>query len=200
MRNESRPGDSPGLPVCLLVGMAGFEPTTSASRTQRSTKLSHIPTRRNDTRSRRTGQKIPVAFRGGPKEQGPIRERTGPCVNTSCSKYLVVQVLLCFANVTVGAVCLLVTLEAVGRSTLSNGDRVGVDPTQASRVLVVAGIAEHLLVAGRAHRTSHFTLSDLRPMGTGELARVRHLKLVTARAELRLRPTFAMTIGTVLRL
>ncbi len=26
-----------------LVGMAGFEPTTSASRTQRSTKLSHIP-------------------------------------------------------------------------------------------------------------------------------------------------------------
>ena len=28
-----------------LVGMAGFEPTASASRTQRSTKLSHIPAR-----------------------------------------------------------------------------------------------------------------------------------------------------------
>src|SRR5687767_4457192 len=26
-----------------LVGLAGFEPTTSASRTQRSTKLSHSP-------------------------------------------------------------------------------------------------------------------------------------------------------------
>jgi hypothetical protein len=26
-----------------VVGMAGFEPTTSASRTLRSTKLSHIP-------------------------------------------------------------------------------------------------------------------------------------------------------------
>ena len=26
-----------------LVGMTGFEPATSASRTQRSTKLSHIP-------------------------------------------------------------------------------------------------------------------------------------------------------------
>ena len=26
-----------------VVGMAGFEPTTSASRTQRSTKLSYIP-------------------------------------------------------------------------------------------------------------------------------------------------------------
>ena len=26
-----------------MVGMAGFEPTTSASRTQRSTKLSYIP-------------------------------------------------------------------------------------------------------------------------------------------------------------
>ena len=29
----------------LLVGMTGFEPATSASRTQRSTKLSHIPLR-----------------------------------------------------------------------------------------------------------------------------------------------------------
>ena len=29
--------------VSLLVGVAGFEPTTSASRTQRSTKLSHTP-------------------------------------------------------------------------------------------------------------------------------------------------------------
>lgn len=28
-----------------LVGMAGFEPTTSSSRTTRSTKLSHIPER-----------------------------------------------------------------------------------------------------------------------------------------------------------
>ena len=27
----------------FLVGMTGFEPATSASRTQRSTKLSHIP-------------------------------------------------------------------------------------------------------------------------------------------------------------
>lgn len=27
-----------------MVGMTGFEPATSASRTQRSTKLSHIPT------------------------------------------------------------------------------------------------------------------------------------------------------------
>ena len=27
----------------LPVGMTGFEPATSASRTQRSTKLSHIP-------------------------------------------------------------------------------------------------------------------------------------------------------------
>jgi hypothetical protein len=26
-----------------VVGMTGFEPATSASRTQRSTKLSHIP-------------------------------------------------------------------------------------------------------------------------------------------------------------
>ena len=26
-----------------MVGMTGFEPATSASRTQRSTKLSHIP-------------------------------------------------------------------------------------------------------------------------------------------------------------
>ena len=31
--------------VFLLVGMTGFEPATSASRTQRSTKLSHIPLR-----------------------------------------------------------------------------------------------------------------------------------------------------------
>ena len=32
-------------PLLLLVGMAGFEPAVSASRTQRSTKLSHIPSR-----------------------------------------------------------------------------------------------------------------------------------------------------------
>ena len=31
-------------PVLKVVGMARFELTTSASRTQRSTKLSHIPT------------------------------------------------------------------------------------------------------------------------------------------------------------
>ena len=29
--------------VASLVGITGFEPATSASRTQRSTKLSHIP-------------------------------------------------------------------------------------------------------------------------------------------------------------
>ena len=28
-----------------MVGMTGFEPTTSASRTQRSTKLSYIPSK-----------------------------------------------------------------------------------------------------------------------------------------------------------
>ena len=39
-----------------MVGMAGFEPTTSASRTQRSTKLSHIPTSRYDTWSRGRGK------------------------------------------------------------------------------------------------------------------------------------------------
>jgi hypothetical protein len=32
-----------GSNKCLVVGVAGFEPTTSASRTQRSTKLSHTP-------------------------------------------------------------------------------------------------------------------------------------------------------------
>ena len=31
-----------------LVGMTGFEPATSRSRTERSTKLSHIPTRTYD--------------------------------------------------------------------------------------------------------------------------------------------------------
>lgn len=36
---------------CGLVGMAGFEPTTSRSRTERSTKLSHIPTPPYHTRS-----------------------------------------------------------------------------------------------------------------------------------------------------
>ena len=29
--------------IVFLVGIAGFEPTTSASRRQRSTKLSYIP-------------------------------------------------------------------------------------------------------------------------------------------------------------
>ena len=29
--------------MVVMVGMTGFEPATSASRTQRSTKLSHIP-------------------------------------------------------------------------------------------------------------------------------------------------------------
>ena len=43
-----------------MVGMAGFEPTTSASRTQRSTKLSHIPTSRYDTWSCRRGKPPPV--------------------------------------------------------------------------------------------------------------------------------------------
>ena len=33
--------DTPQMVV--MVGMTGFEPATSASRTQRSTKLSHIP-------------------------------------------------------------------------------------------------------------------------------------------------------------
>ena len=31
-----------------MVGLVGFEPTTSASRTQRSTKLSHSPNYLND--------------------------------------------------------------------------------------------------------------------------------------------------------
>jgi len=102
--------------------------------------------------------------------------------------------------VAVGAVRLLVTLEAVGRSTLSNGSRMSVDPTQASRVLVVAAIAEHLLVAGRAYCARYFTLSDLRAVRAGELAGMRHLKLVAARAELRLRSTLTMAVRAIVRL
>lgn len=30
-------------PLIFMVGMRGFEPPVSASRTQRSTRLSHIP-------------------------------------------------------------------------------------------------------------------------------------------------------------
>ena len=36
------PGESPG--PHSLVGVAGFEPTTSSSRTKRATKLRHTPT------------------------------------------------------------------------------------------------------------------------------------------------------------
>jgi len=38
-----------------LVGMTGFEPATSAFRTQRSTKLSHIPTGTYDNTSPSSG-------------------------------------------------------------------------------------------------------------------------------------------------
>ena len=34
-------------PLDYLVGMRGFEPPASASRTQRSTRLSHIPSRKS---------------------------------------------------------------------------------------------------------------------------------------------------------
>jgi hypothetical protein len=41
---EARPAYAEGpLIYEVMVGLAGFEPTTSASRTQRSTKLSHSP-------------------------------------------------------------------------------------------------------------------------------------------------------------
>src|SRR6476661_9300003 len=42
--NDGTPPRGRGSVVTVqLVGVAGFEPTTSASRTQRSTKLSHTP-------------------------------------------------------------------------------------------------------------------------------------------------------------
>ena len=44
-RERPRPGD-------LLVGTAGFEPATSASRTLRAAKLRHVPWHRHVTRSR----------------------------------------------------------------------------------------------------------------------------------------------------
>ncbi len=54
-RENSAAGDSDGpptkkgergvirVPLVFLVGMRGFEPPASASRTRRSTRLSHIP-------------------------------------------------------------------------------------------------------------------------------------------------------------
>ena len=41
--NKKSPGDKP-LNSFHLVGVAGFEPTTSSSRTKRATKLRHTPT------------------------------------------------------------------------------------------------------------------------------------------------------------
>src|SRR5699024_9719854 len=40
MRTPGHRGDAPAF---LLVGIAGFEPTTSSSRTRRATKLRYIP-------------------------------------------------------------------------------------------------------------------------------------------------------------
>ena len=43
----TRRGPTSGLTTADVVGLAGFEPATSASRTQRSTKLSHSPSSRS---------------------------------------------------------------------------------------------------------------------------------------------------------
>ncbi len=40
---ENKRGIALATPLVCLVGMRGFEPPVSASRTQRSTSLSHIP-------------------------------------------------------------------------------------------------------------------------------------------------------------
>ncbi len=40
---ENRKGQSRTTDLQFLVGLTGFEPAASASRTQRSTKLSHNP-------------------------------------------------------------------------------------------------------------------------------------------------------------
>jgi hypothetical protein len=58
--------------MCVLVGMAGFEPTTSRSRTERSTKLSHIPTPPYHTRSPRTRKP-----RAAPKTGARVTFRPG---------------------------------------------------------------------------------------------------------------------------
>ncbi|CCO24061.1 protein of unknown function [Maridesulfovibrio hydrothermalis AM13 = DSM 14728] len=41
--NEKKGYDIYRNPLIFMVGMRGFEPPVSASRTQRSTRLSHIP-------------------------------------------------------------------------------------------------------------------------------------------------------------
>ncbi len=38
-----KPGTEIGCRACDLVGVAGFEPTASSSRTKRATKLRHTP-------------------------------------------------------------------------------------------------------------------------------------------------------------
>ena len=53
-----------------MVGVRGFEPPTSASRTQRSTKLSHTP-RAEDT------MRAPAIGQGSASLQDPIRTRSG---------------------------------------------------------------------------------------------------------------------------
>ena len=42
-KSEETKKKKPLMRLSFLVGMTGFEPAASASRTQRSTKLSHIP-------------------------------------------------------------------------------------------------------------------------------------------------------------
>lgn len=58
--------------VIRMVGMAGFEPTTSRSRTERSTKLSHIPAR---TYAITTGATARGAFSRTQGAGSPLAER-----------------------------------------------------------------------------------------------------------------------------
>ena len=60
-----------------MVGMAGFEPTTSRSRTERSTKLSHIPTPPYHTRSLKTRKDPANAVKAAPHSQrvGDAKQR-----------------------------------------------------------------------------------------------------------------------------
>ena len=63
-----------------VVGVRGFEPPTSASRTQRSTKLSHTPVRAEDSMEGAPVRQarepaLAAGRRGGRREDAPIRRR-----------------------------------------------------------------------------------------------------------------------------
>ena len=63
----------------LVVGVAGFEPTTSSSRTKRATKLRHTPRAAGDSiASTRRGEEIGSAESSVTSVFAPCRNTVGP--------------------------------------------------------------------------------------------------------------------------